>query len=131
MKTTLRQYYNLLDAIKQNKYQFVQEWYDSGIDLMANNNEPLKCAIRFKSFETVEELLRFVEPNIGSRFVGGGALSHAIREGLPDLVEMLLVKGARTESITSTDWARSLLESGTFYTELCALVDKYRIIQNN
>ena len=56
--------------------------------------------LRYKSFECVDELLKFVNPNYSCNYVGGTPLAYAIRAGIPQMVEMLLEKGARVEGIT-------------------------------
>lgn len=131
-KIYMRMYYNLLQGIRKNKYEYIREYIDAGGDLQISGNEILKCAIKHNAFECVEELLRYVEPNYSGNYVGATPLGQAVRSGLPGLVEMLLEKGALVCGITDEDWAVMLLDSsGYFYSELQAVVAKYKQIQNN
>jgi hypothetical protein len=127
-----RMYRGLLNVCRDNKYENLKEFVDANADLMYHGNAPLKTALMRENLETVEDLLKYVQPDIGYSCHEGSPLAVAVKTGNADLVYLLLKSGARTEGIRPEDWEKA--QSRCYWTDLDEIkqtVLVYKIIQNN
>lgn len=128
MKLTIRQYLDLHAIARRNDYEKVKEYGDAGCDLSIEGNSLLKVAIAHNHIETVEELIKYVDPNIGAEYWNRSPLVCAIRKGLPDVVELLLEKGADYHQVTDEVWQDYFKQGGgLFEKELNILLNNAKI----
>jgi ankyrin repeat protein len=139
---TLRNFLKLQEACRNDHYHLLEELRKSDFNFSIEGNALLKTAIRYKSRHVVEYLLDKnyinINPNINTdwsliypRTMGGSPLFIALLAGDKHIIELLLKRGARTESIPDDEWL-ILAERGKLPGKsVKKLLDSYWKVHNN
>lgn len=137
---TLKTFIHLHELCRANNYDAIIEYKDAGFNMQVEGNSLLKAAIKHGSLNTVHVFLWWVNPNLTTDFdlkykrtgcKGGSPLFHAVKKGDYNIIEALLIKGAKPESITDEEWCIIAQEGNMWDFEIRRLLHRYQITQNN